>query len=42
MKRVNKERLKKDSIRDDDVGIVVHCLVSLLLLRPREIAECSF
>ena len=39
MKRVNKEGLKKDSIRDDDVGIVVHCLVSLPLLLPREIAD---
>jgi len=39
MKRVNKEGLKEDYTRAEGAGIVVHCLVSLLLLRPREIAD---
>jgi len=38
MKRVNKEGLK-DYTRDEDVGSVVHCLMSFPLLLPREIAD---
>jgi len=38
MKHVNKEGLKEDYTRDEDVGSVVHCLMSLPLLPPREIA----
>jgi len=39
MKCVNKESLKEDYTRDEDVGSVVHCLTSLPLLPPREIAD---
>jgi len=39
MKRVNKEGLKVDYTRDEDVGSIAHCLVSLPLLPPREIAD---
>ena len=39
MKRVNKEGLKEDYTRDQEVGSVVHCLMSLPLLPPREIVD---
>jgi len=39
MKRVNKEGLKEDYTREQDVGSIVHCLMSLPLLPPREIAD---
>jgi len=42
MKRVNKEGLKEDYTRDEKVGSVVHCLMSLPLLPPREIADALF
>ena len=38
MKRVNKEGLKEDYTRDQELGSVVHCLTSLPL-PPREIAD---
>ena len=39
MKRVNKEGLKEAYTRDEDVGSVVHCLMSLPLLPPRAIPD---
>jgi len=42
MKRVNKEGLKEDYTRDENVGSAVHCLMSLPLLPPHEIAYALF